>query len=185
MEKKKKSGLFTPVIVLGLIALISAGALGAVNLLTEEPIAERQAVSRADAMREVLAADRYEATAIAGVFEAHSDSVIPSLLGYVIETEPSGFGGAINLVTGVSANGEVTGIAIISMTETSGLGTNADKPDWRAQFAGISGKAALSKDGGTIDALTGATITSRAIVDGVNKALAVFEENNLKREGLV
>ena len=57
------------------------------------------------------------------------------------------------------------------MSETSGLGTNASKEDWRAQFVGQSGSVAVTKDGGQINAITGATITSRAVSTGVNAAL--------------
>ncbi|MDR0937101.1 MAG: RnfABCDGE type electron transport complex subunit G [Oscillospiraceae bacterium] len=171
---KKKSGLFKPVIVLGLISLITAGALGCVNSVTQKPIAELTEHSRDNAMREVLPADSYVETSVSGVYSA---VVGGESVGYVVETAPNGFGGAINLVTGIDVDKiTVTGVAIISMTETANLGTNADKPEWRAQFAGLSQSAALSKDGGTIDALTGATITSRAIVDGVNGALRLVGE---------
>ena len=85
---------------------------------------------------------------------------------------PAGFGGAIDMVVGIDAEGRVTGVAIVSMTETSGLGDNARKESFRSQFVGLSGSAALTKDGGSVDALTGATITSRAVADGVTQALA-------------
>ena len=68
--------------------------------------------------------------------------------------------------------GKVTGIAIISHSETSGLGANASKPAFKDQFAGLSGTIAVTKDGGTIDSITGATITSRAVCNGVNSAVA-------------
>jgi len=62
------------------------------------------------------------------------------------------------------------------MSETSGLGANAAKESFRSQFAGKSGSVAVTKDGGDIDALTGATITSRAVASGVNSALAAVAE---------
>jgi len=71
----------------------------------------------------------------------------------------------------VSSDGTVSGVSIIKMSETSGLGANASKESFRAQFVGQSGTLAVSKDGGSIDALTGATITSRAVTSGVNSAL--------------
>ncbi len=91
--------------------------------------------------------------------------------GYVIEVTPSGFGGTIDMVVGVKTDGTVAGVEIISMSETSGLGANASKESFRSQFVGKSGDLAVTKDGGDIDALTGATITSRAVTQGVNTAL--------------
>lgn len=80
------------------------------------------------------------------------------------------------MVVGVGTDGTVTGVSIISMSETSGLGANASKESFRGQFVGKSGELAVSKDGGEIDALTGATITSRAVTSGVNTALVVASE---------
>jgi electron transport complex protein RnfG len=84
---------------------------------------------------------------------------------------PNGFGGAIDMVVGIDNNGAVTGISIIKMSETSGLGTNAAKPSFKDQYIGGTGNFAVNKDGGEIDALTGATITSRAVTRGVNSAV--------------
>ena len=69
-----------------------------------------------------------------------------------------------------------TGVSIVSHAETSGLGANATKEAWRAQFIGKSGTLAVTKDGGEIEALTGATITSRAVTSGVNSAIAAVAE---------
>ena len=75
------------------------------------------------------------------------------------------------------AQGKVTGISIISHTETPGLGAvagadNAKGDQFRDQFVGLSGELAVSMDGGTIDSITSATITSRAVTEGVNAALS-------------
>ena len=91
--------------------------------------------------------------------------------GWVVEVTPSGFGGTIDMMVGVGTDGVVTGVSIISMSETSGLGSNASRDTFRGQFVGASGSVAVTKDNGDIDALTGATITSRAVCDGVNAAL--------------
>ena len=83
---------------------------------------------------------------------------------------PSGFGGNLDIMVGVGADGTCTGVSIISHAETSGLGANATKEDFRSQFVGKS-NVAVTKDGGDIAALTGATITSRAVWNGVNAAI--------------
>ena len=97
--------------------------------------------------------------------------------GYAVEVAPAGFGGAVDMMVGVDPEGNVLGISIISQTETAGLGavaaasTSAGEA-FRDQFVGMSGTIAVAKDGGTVDAITGATITSRAVCTGVNAALA-------------
>ena len=75
------------------------------------------------------------------------------------------------MMVGVDTSGTVTGVSIVSHEETSGLGANATREEFRSQFVGATGSVAVTKDGGTIDALTGATVTSRAVSNGVNAAL--------------
>ena len=76
----------------------------------------------------------------------------------------------LDVMVGVNTDGTCSGVSIISHSETSGLGANATKEDFRNQFVGKS-NVAVTKDGGEIAALTGATITSRAVCDGVNAAI--------------
>lgn len=122
-------------------------------------------------MREVLPADSYNELSYTG-----SDATVVKAYeavgaGYVVEVTPQASAGTIDMVVGVGADGTVTGVSIIDMSETSGLGANASKESFRSQYVGKSGELAVSKDGGEIDALTGATITSRAVTRGVNCAL--------------
>ena len=97
--------------------------------------------------------------------------------GYAFEVTPAGFDNTITMMVGVDHDGKVLGISIVSHTETSGLGavaaasTSAGE-SFRGQFVGMSGSVSVTKDGGDVDALTGATITSRAVCTGVNAALA-------------
>ena len=79
------------------------------------------------------------------------------------------------MMAGVDNDGNVTGIAIISHAETSGLGSKSTDPEWQAQFKGVNGTIGVTKDGYQINAITGSTITSRAVCDGVNAAIAVVE----------
>ena len=96
--------------------------------------------------------------------------------GYALEVTPGGFDNTITMMVGIDNEGKVLGISIVSHTETAGLGavaaakTSAGEA-FRGQFVGASGSVAVSKDGGELDAITGATITSRAICVGVNAAL--------------
>ena len=163
-------------VILFLICAITAGLLGLVNSVTADRIAEITAEKTAKAMSTVLPADAYDEVEYTGsdalVVTAYKASAGGSVVGYVVEVTPSGFGGTIDMVVGVDMNGAVTGVDIIDMSETSGLGANAGKPAFKDQFAGLTGTAAVTKDGGTIDAITGATITSRAVCAGVNSAIA-------------
>jgi electron transport complex protein RnfG len=77
-------------------------------------------------------------------------------------------------MTGIDADGAVTGIAIIDHSETSGLGSKSTDPNWQAQFKGQTDTVAVAKDGGDIEAITGSTITSKAMANGCNAALYYF-----------
>ena len=169
----KQSGL-RAVVTLLLITVVMAGLLAAVNSITEKPIAQYQAEKTQQALAGVLAdgvtlgqaldAFHDETGLITGVY-ATSD-------GYVMLVTTAGYGGDIDMAVGVSSTGSVTGVELISHSETSNLGANAERPEFREQFVGLTEPAAVTKDGGTIEALTGATVTSRAITRGVNAALA-------------
>ncbi len=104
-------------------------------------------------------------------------AVYASETGYAVQVAPTnGFDGEILMMVGIDLQGNVLGIDIISHTETAGLGAvaaadNAKGDAFRNQFVGTSGDLAVEKDGGQIDSLTSATITSRAVVTGVNAAV--------------
>ncbi len=102
--------------------------------------------------------------AVAAVYRAKG-------LGYAVLTRVTGYAGDITLLVGVSDDGKVTGFAIQDMKETWGLGREA-LTDWHflAQFLNTSGEATVGQN---VDALTGATVTSRAVARGVNAALSV------------
>ena len=98
--------------------------------------------------------------------------------GYAVQVAPAGFGGTITMMVGVDFEGNVLGIDIVSHAETAGLGDtaasdNAKGQAFRNQFVGQTGELAVSKDGGTIDAITSATITSRAVTTGINAAIGI------------
>ena len=102
--------------------------------------------------------------------------VYSGLNGFAYEVTPSGFDNTITMMVGVDLEGNVLGISVVSHTETAGLGavaaaTTTAGETFRGQFVGKSGSVSVTKDGGEIDAITGATITSRAICVGVNAAL--------------
>lgn len=171
--KKKEPGMMQLVLVLFSISAITALLLGLANMVTAPAIAANEKAKKDAAMASVLPAGSYEQVeytgsdiSVSGVYKAED-------VGYVVEVNCGGsFSGTLTIMVGVSADGACSGVEIIKTAETSGLGANASKEDWRAQFVGKSGTVSVTKDGGDIDSLTGATITSRAVSNGVSSAIA-------------
>ena len=171
---KNASYILRLTVTLLLITAVVAGLLGLVNYLTEDRIAALQNEKAESAMREVLEADAYEPVptdheGVTALYRAGDR-------GYVVRVSVNGFGGAVDMMVGVDPEGSVTGVSIISHSETASLGAKCTREDFRAQFAGAADTLAVRKDGGTIDALTGATVTSRAVTKGVNLALECVKE---------
>lgn len=109
-------------------------------------------------------------------FERSAREVLPvGTKGKVIQVAPRGYGGPIQLLVGIDQKEKVSGLKILSQAETPGLGSNAVKPEFLRQFIGKSTQDKLEPKQ-DIDAITGATITSRAICQGVKKALAKAKE---------
>ena len=175
MSKSTIAYVLRLTLTLFLITTVVAGLLGLVNYMTADTIAEQIAQKAENAMRQVLDADDYEpldvseGSAVTAAYRAGDK-------GYVVRVAPNGFGGAIDMMVGVDLNGAVTGVAIVSQSETASLGANCTREDFRAQFTGKTGTLSVSKDGGEIEALTGATVTSRAVTEGVNTALEFVQE---------
>ena len=165
-------------VILFAFSAVVAVLLGLVNRITEEPIAASAREKQARAMETVLAADSYEKleNTNAEKIEPVKEIYKAGDKGWVIMVTPSGFGGEIQMAVGVDRDGVITGLSIIDMSETSGLGANAKRESFRSQYVGRSGSVALTKQGGEIDALTGATVTSTAVTKGVNAALLAVNE---------
>ena len=159
-----------------LICMVTAGLLAGVNAVTAPVIEELNAAATQEAISAVLPGgfdseitDFSDATGLVS-------KVYQGEAGYAIEVGPGGFDNTITMMVGIDNEGKVLGISVVSHTETAGLGAvaDADTPKgiaFREQFVGTSGSVSVTKDGGMMDAITGATITSRAICVGVNAAL--------------
>lgn len=157
-----------------LIATIVAAALALVNNITAPIIAQVNAQKTQQAIELVLPGG-YDAEVTDYADETGLVSkVYKGENGYAVEVTPGGFDSTITMMVGVDPEGKVLGISIISHTESAGLGavaaaSNSAGQAFRDQFVGLSGSVAV---GDNIDAITNATITSRAVCDGVNAALA-------------
>ena len=181
--------------ILFAITAIVALLLGGVNVITAPAIAANDQAKLESALA-VLVPDTeasenlltevktYDgapngATAVSAIYEMKSGD---ETKGYCVQVAPNGFGGAISMLVGISsADQTVTGIQILSMAETPGLGANASDPEWQAQFAGKAADGSLeviknATAEGKITAITGSTITSKAVVTGVNAAVAAVNE---------
>lgn len=187
--------------ILFAITLIAGLVLGYVYELTKEPIRVQQELAIQRACQAVFAdASNFEALEyapgetmmeeIAGigveigtVYEAKDAS--GNFMGYVVETTSSeGYGGAITLYAGITNDGTLNGISILSIAETPGLGMNAESvlvPQFENEEATMF---SYTKSGSTapneIDAISGATITTEAVVNAVNGAVYVVTEDLMK-----
>ena len=155
------------------ITAVVAAALAGVNSITAPAIAELTAAKTQEAIQAVLPGGGEE---VDFPETALVSTVYASETGYAIKVAPNGFGGAIEMMVGVSKDGKVLGISIIKHAETPSLGAvAADKgsngQDFRDSFIGLSGEVKVSKEGGEADTISGATITSKAVANGVNIAL--------------
>lgn len=160
-------------LVLLLITVVVAGLLAVVNDMTADKIRENTEKKANEAMQTVLPSASYEKLEVSaeGITEAYRAEN-----GYVVRLSGSGFGGAIDMMVGIDNYGTVTGVSVISHSETASLGAECTREDWRSQFVGTGGNLQVTKDGGTIDALTGATVTSRAVTQAVNRAVDFVKE---------
>lgn len=178
--KLDAKSVLAPAAILFAICVVVAAALAGTNALTEGRIAQAQAQKAEESRMVVLpGAESFEERNghYAGMDGAGQT------LGYVFETESKGYGGTVKVMTGISAQGEITGVVILSHGETPGLGANAEKESFREQFkqpaANLAGGLSVIKfqapQEGEIQAMTGATITSTAVTNAVNSAIEMYQ----------
>ncbi|MHC1775144.1 MAG: RnfABCDGE type electron transport complex subunit G [Lentimicrobium sp.] len=190
---KTESSFKNMVLTLLSISLIASLSLGGVYNLTKEPIAIAQKQKKENAIKQVVPAfDRLEQVSVSP--EEGGDPVIlnkviksDSLVGYAVETyTDKGFSGRIELMVGFTPDGRIISTAVLKHTETPGLGDKMDvaKSDFPLQFRDknpLEYKLSVKKDGGEVDAITAATISSRAFCDAVARGYeAVIKEGDTK-----
>lgn len=163
--------------ILFLIAAICSGLVGFINEVTKDPIARQKAESKQLAMEEVLpaASSFEEGEATDDVVEVQIGSHDGEQVGYALRVVSAGYADPIEIMIGVTNEGVIEGIEILASNETPGLGDNAGEPEFTDQFKEKDTMLTVIT-GGTpgddeISSITGATITSVAITDGVNKAI--------------
>lgn len=176
------------VLPLFLIVAVTAAALAGINAITEDRISAAREEKVQQAIAQILPeGEQIQSLPFAAEDHPLVKTVYAAASGYAVEVEPAGFGGGIRMMVGVGKDGKVLGIQIIHHTETASLGavaaaSTAKGQAFRDSFKGLSGLVAVSKDGGEADTISGATITSRAVAEGVSAALRCVE--NLGMEAL-
>ena len=137
-------------------------------MLTEDKIAEQVIIALKENLKQVfpVAEDFNEKE---GYYEALADNKV---IGYATLAESQGYSSVLKIMVGMDLDKKITGMRVMEQVETPGLGANAVKEEFYSQFDGLSSKdVKLKKDHGKIDAITGATITSSAVIKGVNDAM--------------
>ncbi len=188
-------------LVLGGFALVVAVVLALVNLATADRILEQQLAAERRALAEVFPATLHDNDLLADAFTLATGTAMLELTndrpgylatrdglfaGVILPVEAhDGYSGDIRLLVGILASGSVTGVRVLEHRETPGLGDkiDIDVDDWILAFNGRTlGNPPLPRwqvlrDGGEFDQLTGATVTPRAVVNAVRRALQFFEQN--------
>lgn len=183
MKNSKVKEILIPTVSLFAIALVVTLLLALTNQVTAPKIAQLKIDTENKTKAEVLAsATSFSDAKTVNVdgkeytyYEGNADS---GLVGYVFNSSAKGYGGDLEIMVGIDTDGKVTGVQIISINETAGLGMKAKESSFREQYNGKSGTLNVIKNGNPgdsdIQALTGATITSKAVTLAVNQALAAY-----------
>jgi len=189
---KIKSTFKNMALSLTLISMVASACLGFVYELTKKPIELSILNKRLSAIREVVPG--FTNNPNDEVFrlptgEGDSLDIYParngdSLVGYAVNTyTEKGFSGHISLIAGFKPDGTILNIAVLEQKETPGLGTKMSDPGFKDQFRGKNPgdfQLAVKKDGGTVDAITAATISSRAFCDAVQRAYNTLQKGEVK-----
>ncbi len=181
--------------ILLIVCVVAAGVLGVTNAVTYEKILE-QAIRENNEARKAVLSDveefyKINENGISDILSKPDYEIITEVyegksqgqtLGYTVKTSPKGYGGTVEIVIGIDMEGKVKGIKVGENSETPGLGKNAATPKFQGQFVGkdwdngiVLIKNGIPKDN-EILSIAGATVTSTAVVEGVNTALELVEE---------
>ena len=182
---KKESTLKNMLIALMVITIVSGGVLGFIYGMTKPAIDKVEENKNIKAINEVLKTDVAIATTEARViddltynlaYDANGDFIGAAVKTYSM----NGFGGKVELMVGMLKNGIINKVSVLSQAETPGLGANMVNDKFKGQFDGknpATFKLMVKKDGGDVDAITAATISSRAVSEAIKKAADGFEAN--------
>lgn len=195
--KKLESSLKNMLLVLTTVTVVSVALLAWVNELTKEPIAQANARTLNEALKQVLPTfDNNPVSESDTLFEEKGGKRIiqfiiypaksgETLVGTAVESKANGFAGELKVLVGFDAEGRIYNYSLLAHSETPGLGSKADewfKEGNKGSIKGLSpkeGELKVNKDGGQVDAITASTITSRAFLKAVNAAYAAYKEQGV------
>ncbi|WP_250654746.1 electron transport complex subunit RsxG [Alkalimarinus coralli] len=195
-----KQSIVRSAIGLAIFAVITSGLIAATQTLTKETIEQQIKKAQSKALLEIVPVEEHDNELLEDTFELNpggllnlpreksayiarkNQAPVAVILPVIAE---NGYSGPISMIVGVDISGNIKGVRVINHKETPGLGDKIEikKSDWITQFEGTSLTQPLpkqwkvKKDGGNFDQLTGATITPRAVVSGVNNALMYYHKN--------
>ncbi|MFN3580078.1 MAG: electron transport complex subunit RsxG [Pseudomonas sp.] len=195
-----RSSVLRNSLILGVFAMVTVGLIALTQQGTASRIAEEQRRMQMSALNEILPHDQHDNDLLEDAFAisnrellhlpgeamAYRGRVDGDVVAVILPAiAPDGYSGRIDLLVGVRANGEIAGVRITNHRETPGLGDKVqlNKSTWVLDFNGTSLSMpapenwGVRKDGGDFDQFTGATITPRAVVQAVHRALQYFEAN--------
>ncbi len=175
--------ILKPAIILCIICAIITAALSITNAVTKDKIAELQYEAEQATARQIIEAeelvplkytlDNEECT----YYKAQNSEQV---IGYVFKTSAKGYNGEVTVMTGIDTEGKIILVKVLSAAdETPGLGQNITKESFTDSFIGLIGTVGVTDDGSTdntIDAVTGATYSSKAVTNSVNTAVKIFNE---------
>ncbi len=175
MTKEQFNEYGKPIAVLGAICVVTSLLLGITNAFTAPVIKENERRVAQAAYHEVLpAAETFETITgytTADVLEIVKD---PAGNGYVVKAQGQGYGGKVPVVVAFDANGQISAVKFLENNETKGFGSRLyEEPEWSTQFAGMPAESFTISE---IDAISGATTSSKAAVQAINAAIAGYNE---------
>jgi len=178
VKVKALMGVF-PIIFITIVVFASVGLVTWTDSITKDKI-EEQKEQEIQSMLEEMFPSMSEYTFEDDIYAIYSDG---AGVGYAFLAVGKGYGGDIDILIGLEDETTIKGITIISQSETPGLGSRIAESSFASKFAGLNiGDVALKQDGGQIDAITGATISSGAVVDAVRTTVMEKVKSLKERE---
>ena len=182
MKKINLKDIIVPAAALLIFCLVATAILAGTNMITKDKIADNAVQTEIASRATVLPGGKTygDVTELdGGVTWCIGYDEAGEELGYVFTTGAKGYGGTVAVMVGMDLEGNITGVEILSHSETPGLGANATKPDFKERFIGKSGILTVNKssnEGQDVQAITAATITSTAVVNAVNLATEAYNQ---------
>ncbi len=187
--KENKDSIIKPTVVMVCICIVVTLALSLSNLVTQPKIKVLEEKEQNNAMSRVIKADNYKEQTANITFDDGAEKITyytakksNKIIGYIYVCNEKGYGGSVSVMTAVNTDGTVKAVDILDVSnETPGLGQNSAKESFYSQYKGLKDKVSVVKNGADsknneINAVTGATITSKAVTKAVNKSLEAFKK---------